>query len=271
MSDTYFSKLDAHEKESRLIQLAESKGQVTVWVKGKKILHKFKVMEYDKNRFELILDSRENLYPLGTSLLCTFELRGMNFFLKVLVNKSILGNFLLETPSELFKSEKRSSYRLLTFPIYNVSAEFDLAEAYEGGKVVDIKSRTSQTALFKNFLKLVEMHEDEKKNQNIKYRIQDLSVTGMSLQIGELESQFFKKDFIFKDVQLHFPDELIKIPQVKVVYIVDYISRDKKIKTYKVGLHFLNLTTTVDEMLGRKINELLRQIDFNKDFENFTK
>jgi hypothetical protein len=61
------------------------------------------------------------------------------------------------------------------------------------------------------------------------------------------------------------------IPQVKVVYIVDYISRDKKIKTYKVGLHFLNLTTTVDEMLGRKINELLRQIDFNKDFENFTK
>jgi c-di-GMP-binding flagellar brake protein YcgR len=152
-----------------------------------------------------------------------------------------------------------------------VSAEFDLAEAYEGGKVVDIKSRTSQTALFKNFLKLVEMHEDEKKNQNIKYRIQDLSVTGMSLQIGELESQFFKKDFIFKDVQLHFPDELIMIPQVKVVYIVDYISRDKKIKTYKVGLHFLNLTTTVDEMLGRKINELLRQIDFNKDFENFTK
>jgi hypothetical protein len=93
----------------------------------------------------------------------------------------------------------------------------------------------------------------------------------MSLQIGELESQFFKKDFIFKDVQLHFPDELIMIPQVKVVYIVDYISRDKKIKTYKVGLHFLNLTTTVDEMLGRKINELLRQIDFNKDFENFTK
>lgn len=271
MSQTYFSKLDPKEKESRFMQLGGSQGQVTIWVKGEKNKHKFPVLEFDKNRNELILNTKEDIFPRGTALLCSFELRGMNFFCEVSANKSIVGHLLLECKKELFKSEKRGSFRLLTFPIYEVYAEFDLGEAYEGGKVVDLKSRTNQTALFKSFLKLMENRDDEKQHQTIKYRVQDLSASGMSLHIGELEAQFFSKDFIYKDAKIHFRDETIVIPEVKVVYVVDYISGDKNLKKYKVGLHFPNLPPIIDDQLGGKINKLLREIDFNKDFENFTR
>ena len=270
MSETYFSKLDPKEKVSRLVQLGTSKGQVTIWIKGQKEKFTFKTLEFDKSRSEIILDTKQNLFPKGTTLLCSFDIKGLHFFTQVTANKSIVDHFILECNSELFKSEKRGSYRLLTYPIYEVYSEFDLDEAYEGGNVIDLKSRTNQTALFKNFLKLIESREDENQHKSVRYRVQDLSTTGLSLHIGELESQFFSKDFVYKDVKLQFTDETIIIPEVKVVYIVDYIA-DKNLKKFKVGLNFPMLPTTVEIQLGGKINQLLRAIDFNKDFENFTK
>jgi len=271
MSQTYFSKLEPQEKESRLVQLANSRGQITVWVKGEKTKNHFKVLEFDKNRLEIILDTKSNIYPNETVLLCSFELRGMYFFIQVTVKISIVDQIILEVNETLFKSEKRSTYRILTFPIYEIYTQFDLEEAYEGGKVIDLKNRTSQTALFKNFLKLIETREDAKLNQTVKYRIQDISVSGLSLHIGQLESQLFSKDIIYKQVEIQFPDETIIIPEVKVVYIIDYIAGDKNLKKFKVGLTFSNLPSGVDDQLGRKINSLLREIDFNKDFENFSK
>lgn len=271
MSDTYFSKLDPKEKESRLIQLANSKGQVTIWVKGSKTKSTFNVCEFDRNRSDIMLETKLDPFSRGTELLCSFELRGMHFFSQVTVNRTLHDHMLLEFKNILYKSEKRGSYRLLTFPVYEVYSEFDLGEAYEGGKVVDLKSRTNQTALFKSFLKLIEDRADEKQHQKVKYRIQDLSASGLSLHIGEMEVQLFSKDFVFKQVAIQFKDETILIPEVKVVYVVDYISNDKNLKKFKVGMHFQNLPTSIDDQLGRKINSLLREIDFNKDFENFTK
>jgi hypothetical protein len=271
MSQTYFSKMSSQEKQSRLTQLGQSKGTITVWVKGQKQKHQFSVLEYDAERSALILNSKHDIFRIHTPLLCSFELRGMYFFMQVDSNKNILDQFILECSGELFKSEKRNSYRLLTFPIYEVYAEFKLDESYEGGNVIDIKNRASQTGLFKNFLKLVDPKENEGHSQSVKHRIQDLSTTGMSFHIGELDSQFFFKDAIFKDILIHFSDESILIPEVKVVYVVDYVSGDKKLKKLKVGIHFPHLATSVDEKIGKKINQLLRQIDFNKDFETFTK
>lgn len=274
MSDTYFSKLDPKEKESRLVQLGNSKGQVTIWLKGQKFKANVKVLEYDKERLEIILDTKDHSHPKGSSLLCSFELRGMFFFSEVTVNTSIVGHMILEIKGQLFKSEKRGSYRLMTYPIYDVSVEFEVGEDYQGGKVVNLKNRNTQTGLFKSFLKLMDTQESteiDKTNQNVKFRVQDLSATGLSLHIGEIESEFFSKDAIYKDVKIIFLDETIVIPEVKVVYVLNLISHDKNSKKFKVGLHFLNNPTNVDDQLGKKINQLLREIDFNKDFESFTK
>jgi hypothetical protein len=272
MSQTFFSKLDPLEKMSRLGQLGLSKGQVTVWIKGQKEKHLLNVLDFDKERSELVLDSKDNFFPLNANILCTFDLRGMTFFSQVTLLKSLVGFNVIQFKQDLFKSERRSSYRLLTYPIYDVWSEFDLGESYEGGNVVDLKSKTNQTGLFKNFLKIVEGKEEEAVLlSKLKIRVQDLSVTGMAIHIGELETKYFSKGVLFKDVNILFQDELILIPEVKVMYVVDYIAGDKKLKKYKVGLHFPNLPTVNDTQLGNKINKLLREIDFNKDFENFLK
>lgn len=271
MSQSYFSKLDPKEKESRLMLLGSSGGDLTIWIKGQKDKIKAKTQEYSRDRNEIVLAGNANLFPAGTNLLCSFDLRGMTFFAQVVLQRSVRDLNVLHFTTDLFKSERRASYRLLTYPIYEVYAEFDLKEAYEGGKVVDLKTKTSQTALFKNFLKLIENKDEHDNHQTIKYRVQDLSATGMALHVGDLEAQFFAKGMTYKDVRIKFTDETIIVPDVQVVYLVDYLAGDKNLKKYKVGLHFENLPTNIDQLLGQKINQLLRDNDFNKDFEDFLK
>lgn len=275
MSQIFFSKQDPTEKLSRLSLLGSSRGTVTIWLKGKKEKHNLEVSKFDKDRMEIVLDTKDKLFNPGDTVLCTFELRGMNFFSEVIYQPSISGYAVLQFTKILFKSERRNSFRLLTFPIYEVWVDFDLGEVYEGGKVVDIKKRGSgQTGLFKSFLQIV---GDESKSEapdatgKLKIRVQDLSTTGMAIHVSEIEGKYFQKDLIFQNVGIRFTDEVIEVPAVKVIYVVDYISNDKNIKKYKVGLHFHELPTTIDDLIGKKINRLLRENDFNKDFENFIK
>lgn len=271
MSQTYFSKQDPTETVSRLSLLGSSRGKIIVWTKGSKDKFTYSTLKFDKDRMEVVLDIKDESFKTGDTVLCTFELRGMNFFSEVIFHISVSGYPVLQFKNILYKSERRSSFRLLTFPIYQVWAEFDLGEAYEGGKVVDLKSGLSQTNLFKSFLKIVGDQSDSGDDSKLSIRVQDLSTTGMALHIGELETKYFKKDIVFHGVNLRFNDEVINVPKVKVVYVVDYLSSDKNLKKYKLGLHFENLPTAIDDHIGKKINQLLRQNDFNKDFENFIK
>ncbi len=272
MSQTFFSKLDLHEKTNRLNQLGVSRGKVTLWLKGGKEKILETVLKFDKEHQSLVLDSKDNIFPPNTPILCTFDLRGMTFFAQAVFRKSIGEDAVVEIKADLFKSERRNSYRLLTFPIYEVWAIFDLGEVYESGKVIDFKTKSSSntTDLFKNFLNIVSEDQSDALG-TIKIRIQDLSTTGMALHVGQLEQEYFIKNADFHKVKITFLDEVIEIPEVKVVYIVDYISSDKNLKKYKVGLNFPDNPTNIDEVLGRKINQLLRESDFNKDFENFIK
>ena len=272
MSQTFFSKQDPSETLSRLNLLGSSRGVVTCWLKGRKEKNNYNVLKFDQDRMEVVLDSKEKDFNIGDVVLTSFELRGMNFFTEAVFQISIGGHTVLQIKNTLFKSERRSSYRLLTYPIYDVWAEFNVGEAYKGGVVVNLKSKVNQTGLFNNFLQLVGDKSNDVTNGNVmRIRIQDLSTTGMALHVGELENQYFQKDVVYNDVTLKFKDDVIVVPEVKIVYLVNYISNDKNLKMYKVGLHFENLPVTVDELIGKKINTLLRENDFNKDFENFIK
>ncbi len=269
MSQTFFSKLDQAEKTNRLSAIANTGGKITLWLKGEKEKHSYFVNSFDSERMILSLDTQENLYPTYTPVLCSFEFRGMNFFAETIFLKSVGDFACIKFASDLFKSEKRSSYRLMTFPQHDVWAEFRLDEAYEGGKVIDFRSKQSTTAIFNKFLTLVE--GDTNNPDALKIRVQDLSTTGMALHIGELEARYFPKDAIFKNVKLKFSDEEVVIPELKIIYSVNFIGSDKNLKKFKLGIHFENLPNTLDHHLGKKINSLLRESDHNKDFENFKK
>lgn len=269
MSQTFFSKLDQAEKDNRLSAIANSRGKVTVWVKGQKEKHFPEALSFDAERGILTLNLKEDLFPSNTSTLTSFEFRGMSFFAQTIFMKSSGDFACLKFPAELYKSEKRSSYRLMTFPLHQVWALFNLEEAYQGGKVIDFRTKQSTTGLFNKFLNLVE--GDANDPSALKIRVQDLSTTGMAIHIGELESKFFPQDAIFKNVRLKFSDEEVVIPEVKIVYSVNFIGSDKNIKKFKLGIHFENLPNALDHLLGKKINNLLRESDHNKDFENFKK
>ena len=269
MSQTFFSKLTLEEKISRLGLLGSSKSELTVWIKGQSNKLTFKASDFHKDRIEIVLDSKEKTFPIGTKILCSFELRGMYYFSEVVFQTALGEHSVLQFSGDLFKSEKRNSYRLMTYPMFNINAEFDLGETYEGGKVVNLKTKTSQTGLFKSFIKMVENKDDD--SQNLRLRIQDISTTGMGIHIGELENPYFAKDTIYHNVVIDFQDEKITIPEAKVVYKVEFIGSDKKIKKYKLGIVFTNVPTVLDEKLARKINKLLRDNSPNKDFENLIK
>jgi PilZ domain len=273
MSQTYFSKQDPKETQSRLSSLATSQGSITVWMKGNKDKHNYTVFRYDKDKKELLLDARELPYNLGQSLLCTFDVRGMKFFSEVVLKESVGGFPVLQFKGIVYKSERRKSFRLLTYPLYHIWARLDLNLAFEDGKVIDIKTKFSQTHLFKSFLKIVDNlgSEDELDTSKLKIRVQDLSISGMALHVGELEGQFFESGRIFENVELIFDDEIVHIPKAKIVYKIDLITHEKNVTRYKLGVHFLDLPPGVEDQIGKKLTKLLREIDQNKDFENILK
>lgn len=272
MSGTYFSKLENQEKLSRLGRLAASNGQITVWMKGKDERFTGTVNFFDKDLKELSVELGENNLTLNASALCSFHSNGMLFFGQVIILKTTTSKYLLKFDGDLFKTERRTNYRLLAYPIYEVWAEIDLGEVYQGGKVIDLKSKFSQTNLFKSFLKIVDPNNDhDAQIRNLKLRVQDLSLTGVSLNLGEVESPYFEKDRVFKNIKIKFLDETIIIPEAKVIYVIDYIGQDKFGSKFKVGFNFNEMNEKLTDSLSKKINQLLREVDFNLDFEKFIK
>jgi hypothetical protein len=272
MSKTFFSKLDALEKTNRLSQVVQSKAVLTLWLKGQKERESIEAIDFNKNNLELIISKHLSKFHTGQELLCSFDLRGMTFFSQVTYQKETNGFSKITFSKDLFKSERRANYRLLAGGLYEVWADLDLGEKYQSSNVVNLNKRIGQTKLFKNFMKLAGELSDNAETNNtghLKIRIQDLSTGGMSFNVGELELRHFSKDKVFNNVLLVFKEDVIEIAEAKVIYVINYIGSDPSIKKYKVGFNFTNVTETIESAIFQKINELLRENDFNKDFENF--
>lgn len=269
---TNFTTLTEAEKKSKLWQLATHKGQCTLWRRGQKERSIFRIKEFNKEEAKLLLHVEPDSPSLGTDVLGSFELKNVSFFFKTKIIAATANTLVLDTSVDFYKSERRQNYRLLTYPIYDINAHFVLPEDYQGGKVVDIRNKSSQTGLFRSFLKLVEPEGSDKLGNQLKLRVQDLSVTGLSIHIGEIELPFFRTGDILPGLEIDVAGESISIPQTKVVYVVDQIGHiESHQKKFKVGLRFEKLPEELDLKLGTKINELLRQVDANIEFEDFLK
>jgi len=269
---THFTSLNEAEKKSKLWQLASQKGKCTLWRRGQKERSSFRTIEFKRDENRLLLHEEPGAPSVGQDVLGTFELNGVGYFFKAKITPAGIDEVGVDTTGEFFKSERRQNFRLLTYPIYDISAVFKLPAHYDGGKVVDIKNRSSQTGLFKSFLKLVDPHKEEKIGETLKLRLQDLSVTGMSVHIGAAELDWFRAGELSENVEIQISGETIAIPKCRLVYVVDHIGHsDRHHKKYKVGIRFEELPTDIDHLLGAKINELLRSVDANKEFEDFIK
>ncbi|MBY0516588.1 MAG: PilZ domain-containing protein [Bacteriovoracaceae bacterium] len=270
---THFTSLGDAEKKSKLWQLSSQNGSCTLWSKGDKEKQLYRVKDYNRDEGRLLFHDEHVTFPIGKEILGTFELNGVSFFFKGKVTTSSSDGVSVSTSGEFYKSERRQNFRLLTYPIYDISAEFKLPESYAGGKVIDFRQKISQTGLFKSFLRIVDPgSENQELGSLVKMRVQDLSVTGLSIHIGSAELDWFKAGTEIKELVLNISSDVIVIPKSKIVYVIDHIGHaDRFHKKYKIGLRFEDLPSQIDQKLGSKINELLRSVDANKEFEDFLK
>ena len=130
---------------------------------------------------------------------------------------------------------------------------------------------SSQTGLFNNFLDIVN-NENKQEIQpiagNVKFRVIDISVTGLAFQFSEVEASVLNKiDAIYKNVTLEFNGEILNIPEVEKLYQLDFLARNNKSRMYKAGCRFNNIDINLDESLAKLINTTMRSVE--SEFEDF--
>lgn len=266
-SSTSFTKQNDKEKQSRLLNITKSDGTVVVWQKGSKSKENFTAFSFDKDKLLLTLrlSHRSNLG--GKDVLYSFTLSGVNYFGQGKLRNIDKDGYKLECAGDLFKSERRETYRLLTYPHHNVYVHVPVSpEEIQNSNIVNINTGLSQTGLFNNFLDIVGEETQTKMIAGfMRFRVLDISVTGLAFQVTDLEKKFVEDGKILEPIILIFNGHQMEIPKAEVKYIIPLLNHSGK--SFKVGLKFADMTINLDEELGGKINEALR--DFDSEFEDF--
>lgn len=265
---TYFQELNQKEKISKLSNLVSNKDEITIWEKGDKEREKHVPLDFSRDRVEIIIQSNSSAKK-NKEVLFSFKLNGLNFFGKGKIKHLNGKQYVLVVEDKLFKSERRSTFRLLTYPHHQVYIAIHIPEEeVSKSNVLSLNSKMSQTNLFKNFLQII--NDDEKSQYREGYfpfRVIDISVTGVAFQIGEFEASFFPEGRVVEEVFIDFNGEEVAIPKVEVVYNVSVLHSNTQQRTNKIGLRFLDIDTNLDLKLGAMINGALRDVE--SEFEDF--
>lgn len=268
-----FKPLNDTEKLSKLSQFARLvQANVVVWEKGKDEKISLNAETFSRVRSELKITGKYPLELIGKELLLTFEINGLHFFGKCKLHKRGGQTTVLSCSYEIFKSERRLNFRLLTYPHHEVYMGINIGtDKVEQSNVLGLNIGMSQTSLFKNFLNII---GDKKENIDpegfLRFRIMDISVTGLALQFGAIEAGLFKDtEQIYENSFIDFNGELISIPKSKILYMNEATAADKKTKIIKAGIQFLEVDTNLDETLALIINQTLRNVE--SEFEDFIK
>lgn len=268
-ASTYFQDQTDKEKASKLLQLANNKDDITIWAKGDSFREKFSANEYSKDRVELIVNASKKSSLTNKEVLYSFKINGVNYFGKGKLKNLNAKSYVLQATEVLYKSERRNTFRLLTYPHHQVYIKLPIPEEeIEKSNVVSFNTKMSETNLFENFLSLI----DEKTKGNYRkgyfpFRVLDLSVTGLAFQSGDMESDFFPAEKEIEKIFLDFNGQEIELPKCEVVYNVSILHSNTQQRTKKIGIRFLDVDTNLDEQLGRLINGALRDVE--SDFEDF--
>jgi hypothetical protein len=265
----HFQKLSPKEITGKLNYLIKNLGVITVWQKASTVREDFVVQSAALTKTTVQVYPAAESLLLGKVVLCKFEVNGVWYFSTTKVVKDVgINKYTIKFTNDIFKSERRENFRLLTYPHHDVRVFFQLGKGYTGGNIVDIKTRISDTNLFKNFLTLIGQDSPDT-GSVLALRVFDISASGISFMIGDLEKSYFKPGSNLKNIRLFFIDKEIVIPEGSSIHCSVYKKNEQKgIKQYKVGFEFKELTHELDKALSQKINDVLRKTG-NKDFEDF--
>lgn len=270
-TNIHFTKQTDAEKKSKLTQAKNNRLPIVVWEKGTKTRDTFELIDFNSEKFEIIIKPVSSTNLTNKNVLYNFEINGLAYFGSSKLNHLNGSNYVIDCRGDLFKGERRKNFRMLTYPHHQIYIIFEVDERYKGSNVISIVTGFTQTSLFKNFLKMVGEKKEADPESELSLRVMDLSRSGVSFNVSEIERNIFAKGKIINKLRLRFPDEEINIPAGRVVYHFDYFSHDKNTRAYKIGLEFINADINLDNRIGRKINDLLRDSEDKESFEDFIK
>lgn len=271
--NVFFKELNDQEKASKFSQLTRSENpELILWRKGSADKFKIEAVNYFTTRKELQIDGKIPDDFFNSEVLFSFNLKGVHFFGQFKIISFAKTKIYAQPIGKVFKSERRQNFRLLTFPHHQVYLNIvtDDKELQESN-VIQFKTGLSETGIFKDFLSIINEEDggDRVLDGYIKLRVQDISVTGLSLQLSDLEKERLPIKEDLGECILDFNGDLIALPGLQLLYALEGVAKDKKTRIYKAGVEFLNMDTNTDEKLSAKINKTLRSLE--SEFEDFLK
>lgn len=274
----HFSPLDELETLGKYRLSVKEPSVFKCWTKGDSARHQFVVTYLYENKLLIELKAQGPIPPtFRGNVLFSFEVGGVQFFSTgTLVTDTRKDVFSLNLPKTVFKCERRTNYRLGVYPNKDVRCYFDLKKMkrLKGGTVVSLQKKDEkQDEVLDSFANLVKTVNGVGANQYVMcLRVEDVSVSGLALHVGILESDYFEKGHEIEKFLFIFDKKQYEIPKAKVAYMIDHKDPKKAgVKMFKVGLQFSGLTEAMDADLSAQIAKELRNVDLGKDFEDFIK
>ncbi len=271
--NVHFKALNRAEKISKISQACKLPSlKATIWVKGE-TKYEVSFQNFFQEQEEILIEGHIIDSIIGKDVLYSFDLNGLKLFGKGKLTTQTGNNVYLNFSGDLFKSERRINFRLLTYPHQEVYLHLPIETVSdEKGNLINLKTGISETGIFENFLEFIQQENEEESQipNHLKIRVLDISVTGAALLLSEQEHDLLSKyENKFEKIILDFNGDLIEIPGCTILYSLDYEVQGKNVTYKKSGMKFENLDINLDEKLSSIINKTLRTLE--SEFEDFLK
>lgn len=283
---TNFIKIETKDMLLKMSRLASDKGEVNVWNKGEDSSNykasASSLIDDESGNFVILklFSEEDDSKFLNREIYLSFSVLNVDYFGEGYFEQFSGDEHLtIKLSSKIYRSEKRGSERLLTFPHHQVYAYFKIAEAKEEMSnvisMVDLKSKTKRDNK-KGFDRISETGSIQaaelsmlESDEVVGFRVLDLANNGISFLADQIQKQFFINERLFDSFHLLFNGEAFTIKNGLLIYNVDYV-RGKKGEDpiYKMGLKF-----ETHGNLSDKLKDTLDESSFSQttrnDFEEF--
>lgn len=271
---------------SSLLGLIRKRGNVFFWKKGEKEKLESLALNLDEKKREVTLKNKGNLDKwVGQPLCFHFQSIGPQIFGQGELAKGKSFDQVTFTLSEkIFRLEKRQNFRLPVYPQVQCFCQFNELQLKGHKKGLDLPESTHaqnsngdstlkiDISHFKDFLTMTSDpdHEYFYGIRYKKFRIHDVSISGLSFVVSEKEISLFESDQPFEKYLLVMNKTQWTIENGRIAYIRKVgNSTHASERVYKIGLQHLKLEHAAESGIGRFINDSLRSGEFNQVYEDW--
>lgn len=282
---TNFIKIETNDMVTKLKRLSSDKGEVSVWNKGQEsVTYKAvesRLVDDESGKYVLInlFAEAEDSNFLNKDILFSFSVMNVDYFGEGQFIHTEGEEFVtIKLASTIFRSEKRGSERLLTFPHHQVYAYFKITEVKEEMtnviSLTDLKSKTKKEK--KGFDRMSETGtiqaaelEAGENEEVVGFRVLDLANNGISFLASETQKAFFIEERLFDTLLLMFDGETYSLKSGLLIYNVDYVGGKKgEDPIFKLGIKF-DTHNELSERLKKALDKSSITQTIRHDFEEF--